>query len=150
MPEQLHVTHEFRTSRQRLFRAFVDPAELAAWFGPEGFHVPEDSVTVEPRQGGAWRLTMVADDNPELKSPVEATLTEFTADQTLVGTEQVTGFPGLEDGTAVTLRLEFADAPAGTQLSVTQGPFPDDMVEQAKAGWESSFGKLEKLVSPPS
>ena len=150
MTEELHLSQHFRTSRERLFRAFVDPVELAVWFAPQGFHVLPESVTVQPHVGGRWGLTMASDADPDLQSVVDATIVEFEENALLVGSEEVHDFPGLADGTEVTLRLKFADDEAGTALTVTQGPFPADLVQQAAAGWAGSLTNLDHFVSPPS
>lgn len=40
----------------RVFRAFADPAQLARWWGPEGFSNTFDEFDFRP--GGRWRFTM--------------------------------------------------------------------------------------------
>ena len=36
----LSVSRRFQAPRERVFRAFTEPAQLAKWFGPKGFTVP--------------------------------------------------------------------------------------------------------------
>ena len=43
-------------SRERVFRAFSDPAHLAHWWGPNGF--TNTFQAFDFRSGGEWRLTM--------------------------------------------------------------------------------------------
>lgn len=142
----LVLTRTFDAPRERVYRAFVDPDDLAQWFGPVGFSVPRDTVSVEPRVGGRQRLVMVSDEDPSFTSPVDATFTEVVEDEVLEGTEEVTGNPAVE-GSRFTLRLLFEDDPGGgTRLVLQQGPFTEEMVGQAHDGWMSSFTKLDDLV----
>src|SRR6185437_7880791 len=47
--QDLVITREFDAPRELVYRAFVDPDQLAAWFGPVGYSVPRDSVSVEAK-----------------------------------------------------------------------------------------------------
>ena len=151
MSEQFtaHATRRFDHPVADVYRAFVDPQQLALWFGPLGFHVPAASVTVEPRVGGAWNLTMVSNDDPEWASPVESTLREIEENRVIVGTQIAHGIPGVEDGTVLSLTLEFAEDGDGTVLTITQGPFPEVMRDMNLAGWAQSFHKLDALLAAP-
>jgi len=45
------------------------------------------------------------------------------------------------------LRLEFRDeANRKTRLELRQGPFTEEMGNDTKTGWESSFTKLDSLL----
>ena len=37
--QELVIEREFDAPRDRVYRAFVDPDQLAAWFGPVGYSV---------------------------------------------------------------------------------------------------------------
>lgn len=151
MTEQFtaHTTHRFDHPVADVYRAFVDPAMLALWFGPLGFHVPAATVEVDPRVGGAWNLTMVSNDNPEWQSPVTSTLQEIEENRIIVGTSTAHGIPGIEDGTPLSLTLEFTEDGDGTIVTLTQGPFPEGMRDMNVAGWAQSFRKLEALLEAP-
>jgi uncharacterized protein YndB with AHSA1/START domain len=151
MTEQFtaHTTHRFAYPVTDVYRAFVDPALLALWFGPLGFHVPVATVEVDARVGGAWNLTMVNNDNPEWSSPVTSVLQEIEENRIIVGTSTAHGIPGVEDGTLLSLTLEFAEDGDGTIVTLTQGPFPEAMRDMNIAGWTQSFHKLEALLATP-
>jgi uncharacterized protein YndB with AHSA1/START domain len=144
---ELVITRLFAAPRALVYRAFTDPDQLAAWFGPAGWSVPRDSVTVEAKVGGAQRFTMVNDADPALRSPVNATFVEVVSDELLVGEEVVNGIPGLPDGTIMRMRLEFHEEGDGTRLVLRQGPYTPDLETGANAGWSSSFDKLDALLS---
>jgi uncharacterized protein YndB with AHSA1/START domain len=144
---ELVITRVFDAPREVVFRAFVDPDQLALWFGPVGYSVPRDTVEVDLRVGGRQRFTMVSDDDPAQTSPVTATFTEVTENE-LVAVEEWAGVPGLQDGGTMQARFEFHDEGAGkTRLVIRQGPYSESMEPMARAGWESSFTKLDTLLA---
>ena len=143
----LVITRVFDAPRPMVYRAFVDPDQLAAWFGPVGWSVPRDSVSVEAKPGGHQRFTMVNDADPAMSSPVDATFVEVVDNELLVGEEIVNGFPGLPDGTVMRMRLEFHDEGGDTRLVLKQGPYTPDIETGAHAGWSSSFDKLDRLLA---
>lgn len=145
---ELVITRVFNAPRELVYRAFVDPDQLARWFGPVGFSVPRDTVDIDPRVGGHQRFTMVSDDDPTMTSPVDATFTEVVENELLVGTERVEGVPGIGEGALFTVRLEFHDEGGDkTRLVLRQGPYSEEMTEMARQGWESSWTKLDALLA---
>jgi len=145
---ELIITRDFDAPRERVFRAFTDPDDLAGWFGPVGFSVPRDTVDIDPRPGGHQRFVMVNDENPTMTSPVDARFTQVVDNELLVGSEEFVGVPGVQDPTTMTMRLEFHDADGGgTKLVIQQGPYTPELEPMAKAGWESSFTKLDALLA---
>lgn len=145
---ELAISRIFDAPRDLVYRAFVEPDQLAEWFGPVGFTVPRDCVEVEAKTGGYQRLVMVSDDDPAVRSPVSATFTEVIENELLVGEQRAEGIPGYEGPVTMVLRLEFHEEPGGrTRLELRQGPYPEPLEEDARAGWNSSFGKLDHLLA---
>ena len=150
--QELVISRVFDAPRELVYRAFVDPDQLAAWFGPVGFSVPRESVSVDARVGGHQRFTMVNDNDPSFSSPVNATFTEVIENELLVGSEEWEGVPGLQEGGTMTMRLEFHDLaedgqPGKTRLVLRQGPYDPQMADMAREGWTSSFTKLDALLA---
>lgn len=54
---------KFAAPRERVFRAFSDPDQLARWWGPNGFTNTIDEFDFRPE--GAWRLTMHGPDGAD-------------------------------------------------------------------------------------
>jgi len=145
---ELVLEREFAAPRPLVYRAFLDPDELAAWFGPIGWSVPRDTVDVDQRVGGHQRFTMISDDDPTQRSAVDATFVELVEDVLIVGEERVTEMPGFPDGVVMRIRIEFHDAGEGrTRIVLRQGPYAADVEPLARAGWESSFTKLDALLA---
>jgi len=146
----VNISRYFAASPELVYRAFTDPEQLAQWFGPLMFTVPLSSVDVDARAGGHWRMAMVGKDNPEWSSPVDVTFTEVIENRLLVGYEITKDFPGLEDGTRMTLSIEFIPDGDGTRLEINQGPMPEEMREMSVVGWNQSFHKLDGLLATPA
>src|SRR5262249_31615399 len=57
------INRIFDAPREIVFRAWTDPDELAAWYGPEHFDTPREKIRIDLRVGGRYELTMVRRDN---------------------------------------------------------------------------------------
>lgn len=145
--KELQMTRSFDAPRERVYRAFTDPDQLARWFGPVGFSVPRDTVEIDARVGGRQRFVMVSDSDPSMTSPVDATYTEVVQNELLAGTEEWEGVPGADGPTRLSLRLELHDEAGQTRLVLRQGPFTAEVESLARQGWDSSFTKLDALLA---
>jgi uncharacterized protein YndB with AHSA1/START domain len=144
---EIALTRVFDAPPELVYRAFVDPDQLGQWFGPEGFSVPYESVHVDARPGGYQRLVMVSDEDPNFRSAINATFTEVVENELLAGHQDVTGVPGTTGSVRFHLRLEFHPEAGGkTRLELRQGLLTEQMGNDAKLGWESSFTKLDSLL----
>jgi uncharacterized protein YndB with AHSA1/START domain len=147
MTHEIAISRIFNAPRELVFQAFVDPDQLAQWFGPVGASVPRDTIAVEARVGGHLRFVMTTDDMT-IRNPIDATFTEVIQNELLVADMRAEGVPGVEGTLGATLRLEFHDeGDSKTRLELRQGPFDQEIGDQTKDGWESSFTKLDALLA---
>lgn len=153
MPEpiELELSRYFDAPVELVYRAFVEPGLISQWFAPLAFHVPISTVDIDPRVGGSWRMTMVGNDDPEWLAPINSTLVEVVPNRLIVGYEITKDFPGIPDGTKITLSLEFIPEGEGegTRLELRQGPFPEEQRGMSAVGWGQSFHKLDALLATP-
>ena len=149
MTQELHIERVFDAPRELVWKAFTDPDEMAQWFGPVGYHVPRESVEIDLRVGGRQTLTMVPDsDEYPPAGESSGTIIELVPNELLVTREDLEGEMAELFGTdQLTMRLELHDENGKTRLVIHQGPYKDDFVGDAKAGWESSFTKLDTLLA---
>lgn len=56
------VSRVIPAARRRVWAAWTSPDELAKFFGPQGTSVAMGSVTMDVREGGALRLTVIEAD----------------------------------------------------------------------------------------
>jgi uncharacterized protein YndB with AHSA1/START domain len=62
-PREVLSSRVLDAPRARVFRAFSDPAELARWWGPDGFTNTIEAFDLRP--DGDWRLTMHGPDGTD-------------------------------------------------------------------------------------
>jgi uncharacterized protein YndB with AHSA1/START domain len=74
---ELDIVRVFDAPRELVWKAWTDPDQLALWWGPAGLHTPRESVEMDVRPGGVFRLTMVMDDgSAEYPSDMRYTVVE--------------------------------------------------------------------------
>ena len=59
---EITITRVFDAPRELVWQAWTDPEHLARWWGPAGRTTPADSVTVDLRPGGTFRLSSIGDE----------------------------------------------------------------------------------------
>ena len=136
--------------REAAFKAWTDPLQLRAWWGPRGFDARE--VTMQPRPGGSFRVDMedaegrVFANRGEFREVDEPSRLVFTT--TVI--EDMGGGPPLEALNTV----EFAEAGGGTEITwrwEAIEPAPNEMVANALAGVElsnnDSLSRLAEFLS---
>jgi uncharacterized protein YndB with AHSA1/START domain len=142
---EMVLTRVFDAPRELVYRAFIDPEQLSQWFGPVGYSVPVDTITVEPTAGGRYHLTMVSEDGSDT-SPIASVFTEVVENELLVGTQEWEG-QGLQAPGRMQMRIEFHDESAGrTRVVIRQGPFTEETRDMTEEGWLSSFTKLDIVL----
>ena len=115
-------TIEIRAPRETVFRYFTDSARFAAWWG--------DGSAIDPRPGGKVRIrypngVVASGEVVEIDPPARIVFTygyEAEGNPIPPGGSRVTiRLDPLEEGTAVALRHESADAPAPVGAEHVQG-----------------------------
>ena len=67
-PQEVTITRVYDAPREAVWRAWTEPAQIAAWWGKRGWRTPPESVTLDVRPGGAFRLTSISDaDGSEMR-----------------------------------------------------------------------------------
>lgn len=129
-------------SRERIFNALTEPAELVKWWGPSGFTTPE--IEVNLNVGGSYRFGMqppygqlfhLVGEFLEIEPPSRLVYT-FRWEE-----------PDPDDRETV-VRLSLEPAPIDiTELSLSQGRFATEArLALHRAGWTDSLGRLSALV----
>ena len=60
MTDGIEITRVFDAPRERVWREWTEPERFADWFGGSESEVPVSTVSMDVREGGAWRATMFA------------------------------------------------------------------------------------------
>jgi uncharacterized protein YndB with AHSA1/START domain len=137
------ITRIFDAPREQVFKAWTDPDEVAAWFGPGHVDVPRDRVRIDLRVGGRYEITMVRRDGGG-EFAIGYEIVELVAPELLVLRSDPMPEAGMNEPTVV--RIELHDHGAKTRMTLTDGPMPSAGRGRAEAGWSAAFDKLAARV----
>ena len=68
---RLSVSRTIHAPRERVWRAFTDPAHLPHWWGPRGFSITTQEMDL--REGGVWRFVMHGADGTDYPNVIRYT-----------------------------------------------------------------------------
>ena len=137
------ITRDFDAPRERVFEAWTDPDQVAAWYGPEHFDTPRERVHIDLRVGGRYELTMVQRDSGA-EFAIGYDIIELVEPELLVLRSDPMPEMGMHEPTVT--RVEFHDHGTKTRMTLADGPYPAGG-GHAEAGWKSAIEKLAALVS---
>ena len=140
--EEVLITRIFEAPRAEVFKAWLDPVQVAAWYGPEHFETPRERIHIDPRLGGRYELTMVRRDGGEFTIGYE--ILELVEPELLVLRSDPMPEMGMHDPTIT--RVELHDHGAKTRMTLTDGPYPGGG-SHAESGWNAAFDKLAAHVT---
>jgi uncharacterized protein YndB with AHSA1/START domain len=140
----LEMNRTIRTSREKVFEAWTNPAQLQKWFAvSEGFTTP--IAEVDLKVGGRYRLGMKAPgDNPLLV--VSGVYQEIVPHERLMFTWRWESGERDEPETLVT--VEFQEHEGVTNVMLKHELF-SDVAQRDKhgEGWAGCFDGLERLIN---
>jgi uncharacterized protein YndB with AHSA1/START domain len=141
---EVRVTHVFDAPREAVFAAWTDAEQVARWWAPDGFEIPPESVEIEPRVGGRFHLEMVQSDGGA-RFPYRSEIVEISEPERIVlKAESIE-----EAGIAETItRIVFEADGRRTRMTITAGPYTEEMRANAEAGWIDLMANLERLLAP--
>ena len=140
--QQVLITRVFEAPRERVFAAWIDPDQVASWYGPEHFDTPRERIRIDARVGGRYELTMVRRDGGG-EFAVGYEIVELVEPELLVLRSDPMPDMGMHEPTVT--RVEFHDHGDRTRMTLTDGPYPGGG-GHAAAGWTSAFEKLAVLL----
>lgn len=138
----LRMTRLVPARRTEVWTALTDAGELARWWGPEGFSVPD--LTFEPHPGERLRIAMQPPDGQrfhlegEFRRVDPPSLLSFT----------FRWDPPDPDDRETLATISVRDRGERTQIELTQGEFSTpERLGLHEDGWSESFEKLERLLA---
>jgi uncharacterized protein YndB with AHSA1/START domain len=146
--QQIAISRVFEAPRELVYRAFTDPDQLAAWWGPIGNSLPRDEIEFDVRPGGHQRWTEVSAADPRIRVHVQFDLTQVVDGELLDGIMHVTGqLPEGFEPFETRVRLEFHDeADRRTRLEIRQW-LPEHLASASEQGWLEGFTKLDAMLA---
>jgi uncharacterized protein YndB with AHSA1/START domain len=140
--QEVLITRIFDAPRERVFRAWTDPDEVAAWYGPEHFDTPRERIHIDLRVGGRYELTMVQRGSGA-EFPVGYDILELVEPELIVLRSDPMPEVGMHRPTIT--RVELHELGSRTRMILTDGPYHES--GHAEAGWRAAFDKLAALVA---
>jgi len=139
----VRIHRVLRTTPEKLYRAFTEPAALARWLPPYGLTCEVHHM--DARVGGSFRMSFhnfgsgnghaFGGEYLELVPHELIRYTDRFDDPNLPGTLEVT--------------VRLTPVLCGTELSVTQAGIPEAIpLEMCYLGWQESLLQLANLVEP--
>jgi uncharacterized protein YndB with AHSA1/START domain len=141
--QEILITRIFEAPRERVFKAWTDPDEVAAWYGPEHMDTPRERIHIDLRVGGRYELTMVRRGGGEFAIGYE--IIELVEPELIVLRSDPMPEMGMHEPTVV--RVEFHDHGPKTRMTLSDGPLPPTGRGPAEAGWRAALDKLAAAVA---
>ncbi len=141
--QEVLITRIFEAPREQVFRAWTDPDQVAAWYGPEHFDTPRERIHIDLRVGGRYELTMVQRDGRG-EFAISYEIVELVEPELIVLRSDPMPELGMHEPTIT--RVEFHDHGAKTRMTLCDGHYPAGR-DHAEAGWAAAFDNLAALVA---
>jgi uncharacterized protein YndB with AHSA1/START domain len=136
-PTGIEIGWTFDAPREEVWKEWTEPERFADWYGADA-EVPVETVAMDVRPGGKWRLVMYAERGEihwdgeylEVEEPKRLVFTlsdEPESDEYLLCT------------------IELAETGDGrTEMHFQQtGPLPVEAYKRAREGWATFFARIE-------
>jgi uncharacterized protein YndB with AHSA1/START domain len=146
-PTSLDLKRVFAAPRAQVFNAWIDPKQLAAWWGPKGFTNPVCEADAKP--GGAIRIHMRAPDG--VVYPMTGEFLEVVPPERLVFT--CAALDGNDQPMFVNRNtVLFTEVPGGTEVSLhvtvaSTTPAAPQYLKGMEQGWILSLDRLEDMLT---
>jgi uncharacterized protein YndB with AHSA1/START domain len=140
---ELAITRVFDAPRELVFRAFIEPEQLTRWWGKRGWTAPVETITVDPRPGGVFRLVGINDtDGREM--PTNAVFREIVEPERLVMSEVPRD--DCHEGSVTT--ITFTDLGDGrTEVSLHTTMYASEEIRRsAEGGLNSALDRLAETL----
>lgn len=146
VPMTLDMKRVFAAPRALVFKAWVDPSQLAVWWGPKGFTNPVCEADARP--GGAILIHMRAPDG--VVYPMTGEFLEVTPPERLVFTCAAldgNGQPMFVNRNTVI----FTEVAGGTEIAlhvavISTTPAAPQYLKGMEMGWKLSLDRLDVLL----
>jgi uncharacterized protein YndB with AHSA1/START domain len=140
---ELTLTRVFDAPRPIVFKAWVEPDQLALWWGPKGFTTIAYDMDIRP--GGAFRFCMRSPQGTDYWK--RGVYREIVEPERLVFTfawEEEDGRPGHETLITVT----FVERAGKTELTLHQAVFDTVAARDShRVGWTSCFERFAEYLA---
>ena len=142
MTEYFTVTRTLRAPRELVFETLTKPEHFAVWFGTAAVEVPQDSLTMDVRPGGAFRAVMLLPDGNRIDWTGEYKVVEPPSHLAMTLSDQ----PGDDAGLPVLFDLEQQGADTVLTIRQDRSDFSDEQVAATIAGYNAFVDDIERVL----
>jgi uncharacterized protein YndB with AHSA1/START domain len=146
---QLNMSRIFGVVPSALYRAFIEPGLLAAWFPRTGWAMPSEQAEIDPRPGGKLRYVLVSTHDPVQRIVKFAQFSDAEEGRLLAWTKDpAPGGVPRQASAARTVQVEFfPESHRTTRLELREGPFSEAGEIDARECWNCAFGRLDRALA---
>ena len=139
----IRIIRVFAAPRERVWAEWTEPDAFADWYGGPQCEVPLDTVSMDLRPGGKWRLTMFA---PPDRRRIDwrGEYLEVAAPERLSFT--VSDQPGDDAFEIVTVVLTDLGDGRTEMLFEQRGSMSPEQYERATRGWGTFFDRMQERL----
>jgi len=139
----LEIKRFIRASRDRVYAAWTDPAQLKEWFGPA--NVRTRKIVADAHVGGVFRWELTNDEGEEMTAHGE--YREIVPGKKIVFTWQWDD-DELWKGRPSIVTIHLTDANGGTEVTLVHEQLPsEESRDRHNEVWKSLLDELEKFFS---
>ena len=142
MPSTIRLHRVFKTTPDRLYKAFINPEAMVKWLPPNGFTGKVDKS--DARVGGSYHMSFTNFTTGSSHS-FGGEYLELVPGKRIVHTDVFdAGPPG-----TMKVTIEIKKVMVGAEINITQEGVPDAIpAEACDLGWGESLELLKLLVEP--
>lgn len=143
MPSTIRLHRVFKTTPERLYKAFTQPEALVKWMPPHGFTAKVHAMDL--RKGGTYRMSFT-NLTTGSSHAFGGEYLEVVPNQRLRHTDRFDdpNLPG-----TMTVTIDIKKVMVGAELNIVQEGVPDVIpAEACYLGWGESLELLKLLVEP--
>jgi uncharacterized protein YndB with AHSA1/START domain len=139
---EITITRVYDAPRELVWQAWTQPERLARWWGKRGWNTPVETITMDVRPGGSFRLNSIrAEDGAEM--PLDSVYREVVEPERLVFAEARED--GREGGLGTVTLTDLGDGRTEMVFHTTM-QVSDEVREAARAGLASAFERLAEQL----
>jgi len=142
MPSTIKLHRVFKTTPDRLYRAFITPEAMVKWLPPNGFTAKVHSI--DARVGGKYKMSFTNFTTGSSHS-FGGDYLELVPGKRIVHTDVFdAGPPG-----TMKVTIDIRKVMVGAEINIVQEGVPDEIpAEMCYLGWGESLDLLKMLVEP--
>ena len=138
----LEVKRFIRASRDRVYAAWTDSAQLKEWFGPE--NVKTRNLIADARVGGQFRWDLTDPQGKEIT--ISGEYREVEPGKKIVFTWTLEKDEDWKKHSSI-VTVKFLDREGGTEIRLTHEKLPNEASrDDHTQGWNSVLDKVEKFL----